>query len=335
MAIVLSICIPTYNRAEYLKYNIDKLLTLIKELASDQVEICVSNNASSDHTEELVKNYISDNPDIRIIYNKNETNLGPDWNYHHAMNMATGEYSLLLGDDDYFADNALKRIFELINSDIEFDLLLFNKTLVNVDLSLIKQVSYLRHDIDSQVFDFSKPLVEKYYYTVCRTLGGVFSFISSLVYKTEAIRLIKFDESFIGCIYSFLGYTFPYLKDGRKLYFLNEYLINCRYGLPSFGSGYKRIFLDLKGYSFLREKLFSNDDAGIEFISILKYEWPLSHLLQAYCSMDNDEWNLTFRPILLNIGWAEHDILFIEKIGNTPNLYQSKFKQKLKKLFLK
>jgi len=335
MSIVLSVCIPTYNRAEYLKYNVDKLLTLIKGLGPNQVEICVSNNDSTDHTEALIKNYITDNPDIRIIYNKNETNLGPDWNYHHAMNMASGEYSILLGDDDYFADNALTRIFELINSDIEFDLLLFNKSLVSVDLKLIKKTSYLREDIGSQVFDFSNPLVEKYYYTLCRTLGGVFSFISSLVYKTEAIRLIEFDESFIGCIYSFLGYTFPYLKGGRKLFFLNEYLINCRYGLPSFGSGYKRIFLDLKGYSFLKEKLFVNDDAGIEFINVLKYEWPLNHLLQAYCYMDENEWKLTFRPLLLNIGWNEEDISFIEKIGSTPNLYQSKFKQKLKKLFFK
>jgi abequosyltransferase len=335
MSIVLSVCIPTYNRAEYLRYNVDKLITLIRGIGPDQVEICVSNNDSTDHTEELIKNYISNNPDIRIVYHKNETNLGADWNFHHAMNMASGEYTILLGDDDYFADNALKRIFELINSGIEFDMLLYNKSLVSVDLKPIKKTSYLREDIGSQVFDFSNPLVEKYYYSLCRSLGGVFSFISSLVYKTEAIRLIEFDESFIGCIYSFLGYTFPYLKNGRKLFFLNEYLINCRYGLPGFGDGYKRILLDLNGYSFLKEKLFVNDDAGIEFISILKHEWPLHHLLQAYCYMDSDEWNLRFRPLLLNIGWAEHDILFIEKIGNTPNLYQSKFKQKLKKLFFK
>jgi abequosyltransferase len=75
MGVLLSICIPTYNRAQYLKYNIDILISQIKRAEPDQVEICVSDNASTDHTEELVRDYVKLYPNIPIRYNKNETRL--------------------------------------------------------------------------------------------------------------------------------------------------------------------------------------------------------------------------------------------------------------------
>jgi abequosyltransferase len=249
--------------------------------------------------------------------------------------MAAGEYSILMGDDDFLADNAIEKIFEVINGKTEFGILLFNRTLVSVDLNFLRDTSWLRSDIDTQVFDFGNPLAEKYYYSLCRSLGGLFSFISSVVYKTEAIKLISFDEAFIGSSYSFLSYLIPYLRTGRKLLFLNEYLIKCRIGLPSFGTGFKRILLDLRGYSFIKETVFKDDSAGVDFINVLKYEHPLKTILVAYCTMDNTEWLGTFRPLFLSVGWLEDDIVFIEQIGKAPNWFQSKFKQKIKKLLRK
>jgi len=329
MSILFSICIPTYNRAKYLQENIDLLLKEISKKRFNEVELCVSDNASTDNTEEVVRKYIQSYPQIKITYKKNEKNLGGDWNFHHAMNMATGEYSLLLGDDDLLVENAIERITGLIENNDVFDVLLFNRIIVGVNTGVIKTESWLRDDIETKTFDFSVPIEEKYYYTLCRSLGGAFSFISAIVYKTEAVTNIEFDESYIGTAYSFLHYILTYLKSGKKLLFFKDALIKCRIGLPSWGFGYKRIFLDYRGYLFIKSKLFANN-SGIEFINVLKYEWPINKLLEAFCNMSSDDWN-EFKPLLQQAGWSVNDITFIEQIGNSPNWFQSKFKQKLKK----
>ena len=53
----LSICIPTYNRAEYLKEALDSIIKQINDTNRDKVEICISDNASEDNTKELIENY--------------------------------------------------------------------------------------------------------------------------------------------------------------------------------------------------------------------------------------------------------------------------------------
>lgn len=66
---LLTIAIPTYNRAE-------KLEVLLEQLTADtaydptRVEIVVSDNASTDHTAQVVARFA----DIR--YHRNETNIG-------------------------------------------------------------------------------------------------------------------------------------------------------------------------------------------------------------------------------------------------------------------
>lgn len=52
----LSICIPTYNRAEKLKMMLDSIYLEYEEL-KDKIQICISNNHSSDNTNEVVKAY--------------------------------------------------------------------------------------------------------------------------------------------------------------------------------------------------------------------------------------------------------------------------------------
>lgn len=51
---LLSICIPTYNRASYLEGAILNIIT--DNAFGDEVEIIISDNASTDNTEEIAKN---------------------------------------------------------------------------------------------------------------------------------------------------------------------------------------------------------------------------------------------------------------------------------------
>jgi glycosyltransferase involved in cell wall biosynthesis len=90
---LVTIAIPTYNRAgTYLPQ------ALRSALAQDypQLEIIVSDNASTDHTEELMKGF----SDPRLRYVRHEKNIGGKANWTFCVRQAHGVYFLLLHDDD-------------------------------------------------------------------------------------------------------------------------------------------------------------------------------------------------------------------------------------------
>ncbi len=96
MAPWLSICIPTHDgRRETLADTLDSVL---RELAPG-VELCVSDNASQDGTEELVAELMASHPDS-IRYRRNPRDLGGPANLLAAVEMARTEWCWLLSSDD-------------------------------------------------------------------------------------------------------------------------------------------------------------------------------------------------------------------------------------------
>ena len=90
----ISILIPTYNRAGYLAEAIESAL----DQDYPNLEVIVSDNASTDGTEKWIQRYSADS---RFRYFRNETNLGSGPNYRKLLYVyATGEYGHFLTDDD-------------------------------------------------------------------------------------------------------------------------------------------------------------------------------------------------------------------------------------------
>ena len=100
---LLSICIPTYNRCQYLKKNLDYFVAH----NSGDIEIIICDNASSDETAHVVTDVIESNCLDNFTYIRNEFNIGPDANFKKVLSMSKGTYTLLLGDDDFLNDSFL------------------------------------------------------------------------------------------------------------------------------------------------------------------------------------------------------------------------------------
>jgi glycosyltransferase involved in cell wall biosynthesis len=98
----VSIGIPTYNRSYYIKEAIDSVL----KQTYINLEIIVSNNCSTDDT----KNVLSSYSDERIVVLNQEKNFGLVNNFNFCLNRATGDYFLLLSDDDLLESNAIERL---------------------------------------------------------------------------------------------------------------------------------------------------------------------------------------------------------------------------------
>lgn len=120
----LSIVIPTYNRAEFLDCCIAIHIPLIK---SHNIQIFVSDNASTDITKEVVLKHKAEYP--LIDYFCNEINVGPDENFERALKIPKTKYVWLLGDTYQIPDNGITHLLNLISKENQkYDAVIFNVT---------------------------------------------------------------------------------------------------------------------------------------------------------------------------------------------------------------
>lgn len=115
----LSICIPTYNRAAHLANCLQSVYVATRDLQEEDVEVCVSDNASTDATKEVVSQCEIKVP---LTYHRNDQNLGIPRNFLNVVNMARGEFVWLIGDDDLLLPDSLVRVLELMkkHSTVDF-----------------------------------------------------------------------------------------------------------------------------------------------------------------------------------------------------------------------
>ena len=106
---LISVLIPTYNRAGMLEKCIESVLRQTYKY----IEIVVSDNASDDNTEALMKELTQKYSNIR--YYRNNENIGLTGNFSRlAYDLAKGEYGIFLSDDDEFYDaEYLEKFFTL------------------------------------------------------------------------------------------------------------------------------------------------------------------------------------------------------------------------------
>jgi abequosyltransferase len=115
---LLTIAIPTFNRARHLATFLN---ALVPQLAEERrVELVISDNASADDTGEVVRSYI--NPGISIRYVRSESNLGADRNILQCYEQATGKYVWICGDDDVIEPFGLAKVLSYLDSEEDYDI---------------------------------------------------------------------------------------------------------------------------------------------------------------------------------------------------------------------
>lgn len=105
----VSVCIPTYNRADYLKIALNSVICQ----TYNNIEIIISDNCSTDNTQKMVEG-IKDN---RIIYHKFLNPVPPIRNWNNCVELSSGEYITFLTDDDIMEKSYVETLLELITMD--------------------------------------------------------------------------------------------------------------------------------------------------------------------------------------------------------------------------
>ena len=125
---LLSICIPTYNRTKQLDNCLNSIFISSKNVHDFKFEICVSDNNSKQNTEEIIKKY---NDKMKIKFNKNISNLGFALNGIKTVSMAEGKYSWMIGDDDLLLPQTLFKLKEIFEKNYDKDYFFINSYHLN------------------------------------------------------------------------------------------------------------------------------------------------------------------------------------------------------------
>ena len=99
---LVTIAIPTYNRLDLLRETLDSVLSQ----TYSNIQIIISDNFSTDGTQEWLKNLELDN--TIVIFQRE--NIGMVRNWNECLYSASGKFFLLLSDDDLLSPNAIENL---------------------------------------------------------------------------------------------------------------------------------------------------------------------------------------------------------------------------------
>lgn len=122
---LVSVCIPAYNNAAYIKDTVMSIL----EQTYQNIELVVVDDCSTDNTVEVLETI----QDERLKIYKNEHNLGMVGNWNRCLELATGEYVKLICADDMIHKDAIEKEAKMMYKHPTVNLVESDTTLVDIN----------------------------------------------------------------------------------------------------------------------------------------------------------------------------------------------------------
>lgn len=119
----ISIGLPVYNGEQFICQTLDSILAQTFQ----DFELIIADNASTDATLEICKQYVARDP--RIILLESDDNHGAAWNYNRIFDLARGEFFKWAAADDICAPEFLQRCAEILASQPDI-VLCYPKTVI-------------------------------------------------------------------------------------------------------------------------------------------------------------------------------------------------------------
>jgi glycosyltransferase involved in cell wall biosynthesis len=113
---LVTIGIPTYNGGA----RIHRSLESIRNQNYPNLEIIISDNCSTDNTQQVVENFLKQNSDIK--YFRQPKNIGQIPNYHFLKETASGKYFMWVADDDMVEPGLLLRAVAFMEEHDDYSL---------------------------------------------------------------------------------------------------------------------------------------------------------------------------------------------------------------------
>lgn len=155
----VSIGVPVYNGARFLERALDSLLAQTFQ----DLEIVISDNASTDETEAICRRYVGRDP--RVRYWRSPVNRGLVWNHRRVLAMATGEYFMFAPHDDWFAPEYVERVAAALDAHPDVSYVMAETILVD------EEGREIGREIARQRFDDPSPTTR--FWDILVVQGGI------------------------------------------------------------------------------------------------------------------------------------------------------------------
>lgn len=203
---LFSVIMPVYNAATWLRQSVGSVL---KQTFSDWELICID-DGSTDESAEALKEYAKKDSRIRYIW---QSNSGVSSARNNGLKRATGKFILFIDADDYFDNDALSIIGNVVES-----------TTTEFAVMQIREVRPLSYDCESLSPDrngsircesFSKD-----------NLSGCSWYVTDKVYKRDIIENhnIQFEPDIHMC--EDFYFWFRYAAHCSHVVFIDDVLYN-------------------------------------------------------------------------------------------------------------
>lgn len=130
---LISICIPTYNRP----YSLLNCLNSLSLQTKKNFEVCISDNCSKTNIKKLIKPF---KKKLNIKFKKNKKNLGFAINVLNVSQMAKGDFIWFLGDDDLLVKNAIDSLTKILEKKKKCEFIWINS--FHLDSKFLKKYPY-------------------------------------------------------------------------------------------------------------------------------------------------------------------------------------------------
>lgn len=130
----LTIGMPVYNGERYIREAIESILAQ----SFTDFELIISDNASTDSTEVICKEYLSQ--DQRIKYIRQNKNIGAPKNFRFLLEQATGEFFIWFAHDDRWDSTYFKKAIEVLDVNHDCGLVFSNFVVRNLDTNEEKKI---------------------------------------------------------------------------------------------------------------------------------------------------------------------------------------------------
>ena len=199
----ISICIPQYNRIEYLIKSLDEL----QGQSYSDFEVVISDDCSQDDTTNQIQEYLKASK-YPITYFRFDQNQGYDRNLRKSMELAVGEYCFVLGNDDTLSHSHVLRDLE--------DFLVKNNF---PDLGFCNYQEYsndkilTRRALETKIIGAGPDIGIKNY--------SCFSFVGGLIFKKSTFDQYN-TEIFDRSIFAQIALALNMICNGAILFSINE-----------------------------------------------------------------------------------------------------------------
>jgi glycosyltransferase involved in cell wall biosynthesis len=220
----ISVCIPTYNRAHFLR---GAIASVMAQTVSDW-EIIVCDDGSTDGTPELMAEVMAElmarDGDARIQYVRHDRNIGKSNNMRSGFEAATGEYFVKFDDDDLLTPEFLEKTSRILDQYSAVDLVGTDHWVIDaqgdrkLDWTEANSLKWGRSELPEGVI---QDLLSKVFVTQCLQVGAT-------LWRMDVLRQLDYmRRDWQSCEDNDLFVRFALA--GMQGYYLSERLMEYRF----------------------------------------------------------------------------------------------------------